>query len=178
MSGQRTLIQRVTKTLDAVQTLCILIASVALVVLIVTFGWLVFTRYVLNDSATWVEQLSLLLICYIVFLGAAAGVRADTHLGVTVFRSMLPVVLQKIVILLIDFVIAGFGAIIVWVSIPYVMFGWDSLIPLLNIPESFRTSTFGILGALVFLFAGSRLVLRLLTFKDWDPDTSPLEQTS
>ena len=36
----------------------------ALVVLIVTFGWLVLGRYVLNATPTWVEQLALVLIVY------------------------------------------------------------------------------------------------------------------
>ena len=38
------------------------IAGIAMVTLIVIFGWLVFGRYVLNSTPTWVEQVSLLLI--------------------------------------------------------------------------------------------------------------------
>ena len=38
------------------------ITGVALVVLTVIFGWLVFGRYVLNATPTWVEQVSLLLV--------------------------------------------------------------------------------------------------------------------
>ena len=63
MSGQKTLIRRVEQVLDGIQSLCIFIASIALAILVVTFGWLVFGRYVLNITPTWVEQLSLLLIC-------------------------------------------------------------------------------------------------------------------
>ena len=40
----------------------LLFCSVALVVLTVIFGWLVFGRYVLNATPTWVEQVSLLLV--------------------------------------------------------------------------------------------------------------------
>ena len=169
MSGQKTLVRRVEQMLDWVQSLCIFVASIALIILVVTFGWLVFGRYVLNVTPTWVEQLSLLLICYIVFLGAAARVRTDSHLGVLVFRDLLPVMLQKIVMVLTDVVIAAFGFVTVLACLNWVAFGWDSLIPMLDLPESFRSAAITIFGSLIFVFAGLRAVLRILTFSDWLP---------
>ena len=165
-----TVLGRVDRVLGAVQSLCILTASIALVVLVVTFGWLVFGRYVLNVTPTWVEQLSLLLICYIVFLGAAAGVRTNTHLGVTVFRDMLPTALQKGLIVIIDLIIATFGFLTVLSCWGWVTFGWDSFIPMLGIPESFRSAAVTVFGALIFLFAGARALSRILTFPSWSPE--------
>ncbi len=172
MSGQKIMVRRIEQCLDGIQSLCIFIASVALVILVVTFGWLVFGRYVLNVTPTWVEQLSLLLICYIVFLGAAAGVRTDSHLGVSVFRDLLPTVLQKIVMVIIDLIIAAFGFITVLSCLNWVAFGWDSLIPMLDVPESFRSAAVTIFGGLIFLFTGARAFLRIITFSDWSPDQS------
>ncbi len=63
----------VARVLDAVASACMAIAGVMMVTLIVIFGWLVFGRYVLNDTPTWVEQTSLLLVAWITFLGAAVG---------------------------------------------------------------------------------------------------------
>jgi len=156
--------------LGAVQWASIFTASVALVILIVTFGWLVFGRYVLNVTPTWVEQLALLLICYIAFLGAAAGVRDDTHLGVTLFRDATPIGLQKVVIIIIDFILAAFGAIMLIAGIALMKFGWDSFIPMLNVPESLRTMAITLSGALILLHAGSRGIIRVLTYSDWVPD--------
>ena len=39
-----------------------ILTGVAMVVLTVSFGWLVFGRYVLNETPTWVEQSALLLV--------------------------------------------------------------------------------------------------------------------
>ena len=164
MSGRKTIIHKCETVLRAVQWASIFTASIALVILIVTFGWLVFGRYVLNITPTWVEQLALMLICYIAFLGAAAGVRDDTHLGVTLFRDAAPVNLQKIVIIIIDFFLAAFGAIMLIAGIELMKFGWDSYIPMLNVPESFRTLAITLCGALIVLHAGSRGIIRLLTF--------------
>ena len=156
------------KALSAVSTLCIWVASVCLVVLVATFGWLVFGRYVLNVTPTWVEQLALLLICYIAFLGAAAGVRENTHLGVTLFRDMLPVLLQKILMIAIDLVLAAFGVIMLLAGLELMEFGWSSVLPMLNISESYRTLAITSCGGLVALFAGLRALIRALTFgEDW-----------
>lgn len=174
MSVRMSMIGRIERLLDWVQWACILMASVAVAVLIATFGWLVFGRYVLNITPTWVEQLALLLICYIAFLGAAAGVREDTHLGVTLFRDMLPVRAQKVVMIVIDFLLSGFGAIMCIAGISLMIFGWDSRLPMLNIPESFRTLAITLCGGLICLIAGMRGLIRVLTFSQWQPDASAL----
>lgn len=67
-----------------------LIGGLALVALIPSFSWLVFGRYVLNETPTWVEQVSLILIVLITFPVAAAGMRDNSHLSVSFFRDALP----------------------------------------------------------------------------------------
>ena len=164
------LVRWVERALGLVRSLCLLVASVALVVLIATFGWLVFGRYVLNITPTWVEQLALLLICYIAFLGAAAGVKDDSHIGVTLFRDLLPETAQKVVMIFIDVVLAVFGAVMLVAGITLMKFGLDTMLPMLNVPESVRTAAITSLGGLMLLFAGLRAVLRTLRFRAWSPD--------
>jgi len=174
MAEHSPLVQNVEMVLDKVRALCILVASIALVLLVTTFGWLVFGRYVLNVTPTWVEQLALLLICYIAFLGAAAGIREDSHIGVTLFRDMMPVPVQKILLIGIDLALAVFGAIMIIAGVTLMQFGWSTLLPMLNIPESFRTLAITSCGGLILLFAGTRGVLRILTFRVWQ---LPIDQT-
>ena len=169
MSGKKTVLERCETVLAAVQWASILTACIALVVLIVTFGWLVFGRYVLNATPTWVEQLALLLICYIAFLGAAAGVRDNTHLGVTLFRDVMPIPVQKVIMMAIDFILAAFGGVMFYAGTQLMIFGWDSNLPMLEIPESFRTLAITLSGALIVLHAGTRGIIRILTYSDWHP---------
>ncbi|WP_428929495.1 TRAP transporter small permease [Marinibacterium sp. SX1] len=164
------LVRWIEQALDLVRSLCLLVASLALVLLIATFGWLVFGRYVLNITPTWVEQLALLLICYIAFLGAAAGVHDDTHIGVTLFRDMLPDGAQKVVLIVIDIMLAAFGAVMLVAGITLMRFGWDTMLPMLNLPESARTAAITSLGGLTLLFAGLRALLRLVRFRAWSAD--------
>ncbi len=152
------------------------VASIALVVLIATFGWLVFGRYVLNVTPTWVEQLALLLICYIAFLGAAVGVRDDTHIGVTLFRDLLPDPAQKVVMIGIDFILAGFGMLILLAGLELMAFGMDTVLPMLGLPEAVRTAAITSLGALMVLFAGLRGILRIWRFGAWSPLDRPFDE--
>jgi hypothetical protein len=54
-------------------------------------------------------------------------------------------------------------------------FGWDTLLPMLGIPESFRTLAITSCGGLIFLFSGVRGVLRVLTYSDWHTVPKDLE---
>ena len=82
-----TFLHRMVTTLDMIAMICRTITGVALVVLTVIFGWLVYGRYVLNATPTWVEQLALLLVMLIAFIGAAVGVHENTHLSVVLLRT-------------------------------------------------------------------------------------------
>lgn len=168
------MIHKIEAVLNIISRICVFIGSVCLIVLIVTFGWLVFGRYVLNVTPTWVEQLALVLICYIAFLGAAAGVKDNTHLGVTLFRDMMPASVQKVTMIVIDIILSAFGVIMLIAGIELVKFGWGTNLPMLNIPESVRTMAITSCGGLLFLFAGGRALVRSLTFsEDWHLPTDP-----
>lgn len=151
---------RTERWLDRLSALCVLVASIALVILVATFGWLVFGRYVLNSTPTWVEQLALLLVCYIAYLGAAAGIHDNTHLGVTLFRDAMGSKVSNLLKLLIDALLSAFGFVMMIASIELFNFGWETMLPMLNIPESFRTLSALLCGGLVFIFAGMRAVFR------------------
>ncbi|MCB1911024.1 MAG: TRAP transporter small permease [Rhodocyclaceae bacterium] len=158
-------VARIEAILARLSDACIFLASCAMVVLLATFGWLVFGRYVLNVTPTWVEQLALVLVGYITFLGAAAGVHENSHLGVEMFRDMLGARARAVVMILVDVVLALFGLVMLVAGIDLMRFGWDTLLPMLNVPEGVRTFSEVCCGALVFLFAGARAVLAVMNFR-------------
>lgn len=162
MTEETGIIPTFERALDLLSDLCILLASCALVVLIATFGWLVFGRYVLNATPTWVEQLALLLVCYIAYLGAAAGVHEQSHLGVTLFRDMLGEKVGRVLKMINDIILSVFGLFMMLACLELFSFGWATLLPMLDIPESFRTLSALLCGGLVFVFAGARAVLRFI----------------
>lgn len=122
------------------------------------FGWLVFGRYVLNVTPTWVEQVALLIVCYITFLGSAAGVHEETHLGVEFIREAFPDYIRKPLRILVDIILSLFGLVMFIACIQLVKFGWSTKLAMLNIPEGIRTLSAAICGGLVFIFAGAHAI--------------------
>ena len=49
-----------------------------------------FTRYVLNDSAAWTEEIARYLLIAVVFVGAAIGVVKNNHIQVDFFYRFMP----------------------------------------------------------------------------------------
>ncbi|MGB3408154.1 MAG: TRAP transporter small permease [Jannaschia sp.] len=142
------------------RTSLIVLCSLALVTLVATFGWLVFGRYVLNATPTWVEQLALLLIVYISFLGAAAGVHEGTHLGVSFIREGMPDMIRKPLRLVVEALLAGFGLAMAIYGMQLVQFSWTTNLAMLNIPEGVRILAAPLSGGLIFVFAGTRFLLQ------------------
>lgn len=147
------------KTLDFLALICKIVTGVALVVLTVIFGWLVFGRYVLNATPTWVEQVSLLLIVLITFLGAAIGIHENTHLGVSYFRELSPKPVRWAFTLISHVLLAGYGYIMMTESYALMLFKWGSEIPLIHVPEGLRALPITICGGLILLFSVGHLIL-------------------
>ncbi len=147
---------------DQLSRLCLIIAGIAIVSMTVMFAWLVFGRYVLNDTPTWVEQVSHLLLMVIAFLGAAVGVRQDTHLSVVYFRAVVPSSVRTVFVFISDLLMAGFGGLMFVYGLELTKFKWSTLIPLIQVPEGLRSLPLAVCGALVFLFSTTHLVRLLI----------------
>lgn len=150
--------RRMDSAFDFISKICLGIAGVALVVMTVIFAWLVFGRYVLNNTPTWVEQISLLLLMVIAFLGSAVGVHQNTHLAVVLFRDAAPSRIRTFFVALSDVVLAVFGGYLFWYGVQLTQFKWKTLIPLIQISEGLRSLPLTICGALLFLFSTGHLI--------------------
>jgi len=70
-----------------------------------------FTRYVLNDSAAWTEEIARYLLVCTVFVGAAIGVAKNNHIQVDLLYRYLPKQVDRVMALAVDALrIAFFGA--------------------------------------------------------------------
>lgn len=164
VESKSSLCSTVERTLDLIRNICILASSIALVVLVAIFAWLVFGRYVLNATPTWVEQFALVLICYIVFLGAAAGVKDGNHLGVDFIREAMPRQIRRALRIVAQVIMAGFGLVMMVNCLELVAFGWSTRLPMLDIPEGVRTLPAAICGGLVLIFASGHAISRIMKY--------------
>ncbi len=67
-----------------------------------------FTRYVLNNSASWTEEIARYLLIATVFTGATIGVAKNNHIQVDFFYKFMPQWLSKFMNTLVDIMRIGF----------------------------------------------------------------------
>ena len=61
-----------------------------------------FTRYVLNDSAAWTEEIARYMLIATVFVGAAVGVTKNNHIQVDFFYRFMPKPVARGMAMLVD----------------------------------------------------------------------------
>ncbi|MBO6808796.1 TRAP transporter small permease [Thalassospira sp.] len=130
-----------------------LIGGLALVALIPSFAWLVFGRYVLNETPTWVEQVSLILIVLITFPVAAAGMRDNSHLSVSFFRDALPPKIAAIVAAISYAAMAWFGYWMLIGGMDLVAFNWAKKMPIIHISDGLRSVPMALCGAGIMFYS-------------------------
>jgi len=73
-----------------------------------------FTRYVLNDSAAWTEEIARYLLIATVFVGAAIGVAKNNHIQVDLLYRYLPHALARAMAIVVDVMRIVFFGAMVW----------------------------------------------------------------
>ena len=76
-----------------------------------------FTRYALNDSASWTEEIARYLLVCTVFVGAAINVRKNNHIQVDFFYRHLPHAVNRAMSTFVDVARILFLAYCVWLTI-------------------------------------------------------------
>jgi TRAP-type transport system small permease protein len=75
-----------------------------------------FTRYALNDSAGWTEEISRYLLICTVFIGATISVRKNSHIHVDFFYRFLPKPVTRVMSTFVDVVRIAFFGYAVWLT--------------------------------------------------------------
>lgn len=74
----------------------------------------VWYRFVLNDPLSWSEEAGRYLFVWISFMGAAAGVRYQVHLGIDLMEKLLPPSLHRWTIVISNLIIQVFLVMIIY----------------------------------------------------------------
>ncbi len=74
----------------------------------------VWYRFILNDPLSWSEEAGRYLFVWISFMGAAAGVRYQVHLGIDLMDKLLPPGAYRFVVVLVNLIIQIFLLMIIY----------------------------------------------------------------
>ncbi|KQR08159.1 TRAP transporter small permease [Xanthomonas dyei] len=141
------------RALDRVSDIAIGVASLALLGLVVVQGWQVFTRYVLNNSPSWTEPVTLLLLSTALSLAAAAGVHTNRHFGFYLLGDHVPPLVRKLFDLIRPLMIMAIGAVLAWWSAALLIDGLDIKMAGAQMPQSINYLPLSVGGALMVVFA-------------------------
>lgn len=148
------------RILDVVARIALWLAGTGLVLMTAFIAWQVWGRYVLNESPTWTEPISVMLMGWFCFLGAAVGIREGYHLSFDVLLYVLPEGAKRVLHTISDVVVVAFGAGMVWFGLQLVIGTWDATLPLIGLPGGFTYLALVAGGALAVLFSLERIVRR------------------
>ena len=139
-------------------------------ILAATVFYQFFTRYALNNSASWTEEISRYLLICTVFVGAACSVRKNTHIHVDIFYRFLPAAVTRVMSTLVDLVRVLFFGYMVYLT--YELMGkiGRQQMSIVDLPIG--------LIYIVVLFGFARMCFRAITtaLKHWRQGFSVLER--
>src|SRR6478735_1777711 len=76
-----------------------------------------FTRYVLNDSLAWTEEIARYGLMWVVFIGGIMVTRRNTHIAVELLANVMrPGPLRSALLALVDFIKLGFLGLLAYLS--------------------------------------------------------------
>jgi TRAP-type C4-dicarboxylate transport system permease small subunit len=118
-----------------------------------------FTRYVLNDSLAWTEEIARYGLMWVTFIGAAIVVRKNTHIAVEVLMLKLPAAPARLLLAAVDTVKLGFIALLALFSVQIVeRMHWQRMV-IIDLPMSVVYGGIAV-GCFLMLFRELALFMR------------------
>lgn len=112
------------------------IGIVCLVAIVAVILWGVLSRYVFPQPAAWTYEVAVIAFTYLVFFGAAAGVRLRSHAAIDIVTALLPERFQAAVdwfnYLLVGALFGLMGVLFAWQAV----IGHAAHTPALDLPRS------------------------------------------
>jgi TRAP-type C4-dicarboxylate transport system permease small subunit len=144
----------------------------------IAFFWLLglcvfyqfFTRYVMNDSAAWTEEIARYLLMSTVFVAIGACVRRTRHIHVDFLYRLLPVLAGRALSTAVDIIRFVFFALAVGLTIQMMMRMGSLQMTIVDLPMNL------IYGVCAFGFAAAAVRSVQVALENWRRHFSTLER--
>ena len=129
-----------------------------------------FTRYVLNDSYTWTEEIARYMLIWVTFFGLFMVVRKQSNVAVEVFYRWFPLGLRRVLSSLVDAIAVIFYGASTWLCVELAMRTQQSMTSI-DWPKSviYWGAAFGLFVATLYAVA--------IAWRHWRTRSSPLIRT-
>jgi TRAP-type C4-dicarboxylate transport system permease small subunit len=153
-------IERLSAVIGVIARIALWLSGAGLVAMTAFIAIQVWGRYVMNDTPTWTEVSSVLVMGWFILLGAAVGLREGNHLSFDVLLYVLPQSARRVLHSVSDLVVIIFGFGMIFFGIQLAAQTWQNTIPLLGIPGGIEYLALITGGILMMLFSVERLLRR------------------
>ena len=130
------------------------------IVLTVVVFFQVFNRFVLKAPLAWTEELAMLLFQWVVFLGAAVGVKRMSHFGIDLVVEKLPPKTRQRLEWIIPFAIAATAVTLIVEGISLLKLTQFQVYTTMPISHAWATLPMPISGVLMILYLVQRQATR------------------
>jgi TRAP-type transport system small permease protein len=114
-----------------------------------------FTRYVLNDSLSWTEEIARYGLMWLTFIGGAVVTRKNTHIAVEILSNVMkPGPMRRILLASIDFITLGFLGLLAYFSVTIIERMHFQRMTVFDLPMSI---VYGGVGLGCFLMFGRKI---------------------
>lgn len=94
-----------------------------------------FTRYVMNNSLAWTEEIAANLLVVIVFIGSAMCVRLGRHIAVDLLYRLIPQPVVRVLEVIVDIISISFFAYMSWLFWRYIDVVGSERMVTINLPR-------------------------------------------
>ena len=150
--------EHVMNILDRLERLITAATAVIMIILSALICWQVFSRYVLNSSPFWIEEISVISLMWIGLLGAAGCVWTESHMSLELVVTKLPETVRIWLRALTDMAIAGFALFLCDRGIFLVQRTMSGTLSSLPLAVGYTYLVLPIAGGLMVLFALVRAI--------------------
>jgi TRAP-type C4-dicarboxylate transport system permease small subunit len=96
-----------------------------------------FTRYVLNDSLAWTEEIARYSLIWVTYIGAVMVTRRNSHIAVMLLPNLLPAWGGRVLLAVIDLVMLGFIGLLTYFSVLIVQRMHMQVMSVVDLPMSY-----------------------------------------
>jgi len=146
------------RVFDKIMEIYLFMAKLFLIAMVLIIGVQVFFRYVLNQSISWSEEISMLLMVMFGFISIAIGVQKGLHLNISLFYDRFPSSLKFVCDKFVDSTIMGVGLVMVVYGILLIKSTMHAPMPATGLPAATLYCIVPLTGLLIFYYSFSDLI--------------------
>jgi len=120
----------------------------------------VVTRYLFDYQTIWGQEISMITLTMIAFLGGAVAYSRNKHMAVEVLTKTFPESWRRFLEASVDWLILFLAAMVGWLSLPLVKSRLEMLSPIIGMPEAWFMMPLPVGMALMVVIAVQRLWAR------------------